>query len=120
MHKRRFANACPVARILYSLTSYLAPAATDMIASLHKSTFVVALATGLMLLVPLVAMQVTDEVNWSLGDFVVAGGLLFGTGMTYVICARLARRASQRAAIAAACLCGLGLLWAQLAVGIFK
>jgi hypothetical protein len=91
-----------------------------VITSLRKSTFIVALATGLILLVPLVAMQLTDEVNWSLGDFVVAGGLLFGTGMAYVGCARLARRPSQRAAIAAGLLCILGLVWAQLAVDLFK
>lgn len=38
----------------------------------------VALVTGLLLLVPLVAMQFTDEVRWNLADFVVAGALLFG------------------------------------------
>ena len=73
-----------------------------------------------MLLVLLVAMRLTDDVNWSRGDFVVAGGLLFGTGMTYVIAARLARRPSQRAAVAAALLCGLAVVWAQRAVGLFK
>lgn len=41
----------------------------------------VALVTALILLVPLVAMQVTDEVNWSLADFVLAGALLGGTGV---------------------------------------
>ena len=40
----------------------------------------VALATALILLVPLVAMQFTDEVDWALADFVVAGALLGGTG----------------------------------------
>lgn len=52
-----------------------------MIASLRKSAFVIALTTGLLLLVPLVAMQFTDEVDWGGGDFVVAGGLLFGVAM---------------------------------------
>jgi hypothetical protein len=41
----------------------------------------VALATGLILLVPLVAMQITDEVNWAPGDFVFAGVLLAGAGL---------------------------------------
>lgn len=41
----------------------------------------VALATALILLVPLVAMQITDEVDWSLADFVLAGALLGGTGL---------------------------------------
>src|SRR5689334_13539241 len=39
----------------------------------------IALATGLILLVPLIAMQLSDEVVWSLLDFATAGALLFGT-----------------------------------------
>jgi hypothetical protein len=41
----------------------------------------VALATAFMLLVPLVAMQFTDEVDWGVADFAVAGALLGGTGL---------------------------------------
>ena len=37
---------------------------------------------ALMLLLPLVAMQFTDEVNWSETDFIVAGALIGGTGLT--------------------------------------
>jgi hypothetical protein len=41
----------------------------------------VALATGFILLLPLVAMQITDEVDWGLADFAFAGALLGGTGL---------------------------------------
>ncbi len=41
----------------------------------------VALATAFILLLPLVAMQVTDEVDWGVADFVFAGILLGGTGL---------------------------------------
>jgi hypothetical protein len=41
----------------------------------------VALATALILLLPLVAMQITDEVDWGVFDFVSAGALLGGTGL---------------------------------------
>ena len=41
----------------------------------------VALATALILLVPLVAMQITDEVDWGVADFALAGALLWGTGL---------------------------------------
>jgi hypothetical protein len=41
----------------------------------------VALATGFILLLPLVAMQITDEVDWGVGDFVAAGVLLGGAGL---------------------------------------
>ena len=37
-----------------------------------------------LLLVPLVAMQFTDEVNWGPLDFVVAGVLLLSTGFIFV------------------------------------
>ena len=35
----------------------------------------------LILMVPLVAMQITEEVQWGVGDFFVAGCLLFLTGV---------------------------------------
>jgi hypothetical protein len=41
----------------------------------------VALATALILLLPLVAMQFTDEVDWGVADFGLAGVLLGGTGL---------------------------------------
>jgi hypothetical protein len=41
----------------------------------------IALATALILLVPLVAMQLTDEVDWGVFDFVSAGALLGGSGL---------------------------------------
>ena len=44
----------------------------------------VALATAFILLLPLVAMQVTDEVDWGVADFVLAGVLLGGTGLLLV------------------------------------
>ena len=91
-----------------------------VIGSLRKSILAVAVTTGVLLLVPAVAMQFTREVNWGLADFLVAGGLLFGAGMTYVVTARLARRPGQRAALAAAVLLGLAVVWAELAVGLFR
>jgi hypothetical protein len=44
----------------------------------------VALATAFILLLPLVAMQLTDEVDWGVADFVIAGALLGGTGLLLV------------------------------------
>jgi hypothetical protein len=41
----------------------------------------VALATAFILLLPLVAMQITDEVDWGLADFAFAGALVGGSGL---------------------------------------
>ena len=38
---------------------------------------------ALLLMIPLVAMHFTDELDWDLFDFVIMGCLLFGCGLTY-------------------------------------
>ena len=53
----------------------------------NKALIRIALGTAFILLVPLVAMQFTDEVAWDLADFVVAGILLFGAGLAYELIA---------------------------------
>jgi hypothetical protein len=58
----------------------------------------IALATVLILLVPLMAMQVTDEVQWSAADFVFAAILLGGTGVLLTLAARKPRAVAYRAA----------------------
>jgi len=79
----------------------------------------VALATGLLLLVPLIAMQFTHEVAWGPGDFIVAGLLLFGAGTIYSLAAVRISRWRGKLLLAAAVLLGLAVVWAELAVGIF-
>ena len=86
--------------------------------SLAKSISRVALATASLLLIPLVAMQFTKEVVWTLSDFVVMGVLLFGTGLTYVLVARLGTSRTYRVAVGVAVAAGLLLVWANLAVGL--
>jgi uncharacterized membrane protein YgdD (TMEM256/DUF423 family) len=78
----------------------------------------VALATALILLIPLVAMQFTDEVNWSLSDFIIMGILLFGSGLVYVLTTRNMNDAKHRIAVGAIVLIALLLIWVHLAVGI--
>jgi hypothetical protein len=62
----------------------------------------VALATAFILLLPLVAMQITDEVDWGLADFAFAGGLLGGTGLLlHELAARKAGNVAYQAAATA-------------------
>lgn len=83
-----------------------------------KNILRIALATAFILLLPLLAMQLTDEVVWTLADFVVAGGLLFGSGLTYELVARKGGTPAYRAAVGMALSATLLLVWMNLAVGL--
>ncbi|ATB38715.1 hypothetical protein CYFUS_004150 [Cystobacter fuscus] len=73
---------------------------------------------GALLLLPLVAMQFTDEVKWDGADFAFFGALLLGVGGTYELLARKTGSAAYRAAVGIA-LAGMFLLvWMNAAVGI--
>jgi hypothetical protein len=64
-------------------------------------------------------MQFTDEVNWTLFDFVIAAILLLGTGLSCELVLRKIKKINLRIAICVTLLAGLLLIWAELAVGIF-
>jgi hypothetical protein len=87
--------------------------------SLAKGLGRVLLGTGAILMIPLVAMRFTREVNWSPLDFLAAGILLAGIGSLYVLLTRKLRTATQRRAVGGGLLLTLLLTWAELAVGIF-
>lgn len=72
-----------------------------------------------LLLIPLVAMQFTDEVDWDLFDFTIMGILLLITGLSIEFVLRTFRHLQDRILIAGAILIVFFLVWAELAVGIF-
>ncbi|WP_176693078.1 hypothetical protein [Arenimonas terrae] len=74
-------------------------------------------AAGLLLL-PLVAMQFTAEVNWDGFDFLVMGGMLLTVCVVYEIAARLARSNAYMVAAAIAIGGAFLTVWANGAVGI--
>lgn len=73
--------------------------------------------TGLLLLVPLAAIQVTQEVTWTAFDFAVAGGLIFGAALVFEL-ATLRVEARAKLAVGAAVMAAVLLVWAEGAVGI--
>ncbi|MDH4351413.1 MAG: hypothetical protein OEY20_06325 [Gemmatimonadota bacterium] len=84
----------------------------------YRSAIGVALAAALVLLLPLLAMQITDEVAWDLADFAVAWTLLVGAGLTYKLVARGMGNIAYRAAVGVAVATALLLVWVNLAVGV--
>ena len=89
-----------------------------MIMMLNKNIIRIALAAAFILLLPLVAMQFTDEVNWDLADFVVMGALLFGVGLAYELVGRRSDKTVYRVALSVGLVTAFLLFWVNAAVGI--
>lgn len=84
-----------------------------------RRPLLIVLAVGLLLAIPRIAMQFTDEVHWTGSDFLVAGTLLLGTGLLAEGILRTFTKWRQRFAWLAALGLVLLLVWAELAVGVF-
>lgn len=85
----------------------------------NKRLITILLAVPLLLLIPLIAMQFSPEVNWSLLDFLVMGALLLGVGFILELVLRKVQKKNHRIALIALVLIAFFLIWAELAVGIF-
>ena len=85
----------------------------------NKRLIAIVLSVALILLIPLVAMQFTNEVSWTFFDFILAAVLLLGTGLTIELAIRTIKNKNYQIALIVAILFLLFLVWAELAVGIF-
>ena len=74
---------------------------------------------GLLLLIPLIAMQLTNEVNWSFFDFIIMGSLLTITGLLIGIVLKKVKYYKYRDVIIVIIVMLFFLIWAELAVGLF-
>lgn len=72
-----------------------------------------------LLLIPFIAMQFTNELNWSLFDFAVMGMLLLSTGLLLDLVLRKVKTVQNRLLMGFVVLLAFFLIWAELAVGIF-
>lgn len=72
--------------------------------TVYRSAVQVALGVAVVLALPLVAMLITDDVDWTVADFVVAGVLLAAIG---VVLELAVRRVANRAAAASVAVFGL-------------
>lgn len=85
---------------------------------LTQKIIYVTLGAILLLLIPFIAMQFTQEVAWSPGDFLIAGILLLGTGVSFVLITLRSELFIYRLAIGITLFSMLFLVWSNLAVGI--
>lgn len=85
----------------------------------NKRLIGILLTVVFLLLIPLITMQFTVEVKWTLSDFVAAGVLLLGTGLMCEFVIRNVKKIRYRIVICAVLLAALLLIWIELAVGIF-
>jgi hypothetical protein len=74
-------------------------------------------AAGALLLAPLVAMRLTDGVDWTSFDFAVAAALLGGAALVFDRVSRRGRGLTWTAGLGLAVATGLALVWVCLAVG---
>ncbi len=84
-----------------------------------KSLQIILISIGFLLLILLVAMQFTNQVNWSPLDFLIMGILLFGTGLVIDFARRKVKENEHRMLVIVAIVVIFLLIWAELAVGIF-
>jgi len=77
------------------------------------------LAAELVLLVPLVSMLFTDEVDWKIPDFIIVGILLAGVGFAYQLITTGVRSNSRLVVVGIVLAALMILTWIELAVGLF-
>lgn len=84
-----------------------------------KKLMIIPFAAAGLLLIPLVIMLAGGEMVWSAFDFLVAGILLFGTGLLIAMILGKVEKTKYKIILIALLLLILFLVWAELAVGIF-
>ena len=85
----------------------------------NKRIILLTLSALLLLSVPLITMQFSEDINWNLSDFLVAAVLLFGAIFSLEIVLKYFKKNPQRIILVAIVLILLILIWMELAVGIF-
>jgi Kef-type K+ transport system membrane component KefB len=79
----------------------------------------IVLIVALLLLIPFIAMQLTNEVNWTLSDFIIMAILLLSTGLLCELVMRKVKSNQSRLLICGTVLLAFLIIWAELAVGLF-
>lgn len=84
-----------------------------------KRSVAIFISIVVILLVPFIAMQFTDEVQWSGYDFLIMGALLLCAGFLIEMVLRKIKKRPLRLAMLVLVVLTFSLVWAELGVGIF-
>ena len=79
-----------------------------------KQLYTVLILTLIVLLLPFTAMQFTREVYWTIGDFIVAGMLIFSGGYLYKLITKTSHNKIINVLVGLMMLCVLSLVWLNL------
>lgn len=90
----------------------------DTKSEFHKLLITPTIITVIMLLIPLAATHLTDEMKWSVIDFMIMGFLIFGTGFTYKLVTWRRDNLIYKVASGLTLITCFLLIWVNLAVGI--
>ena len=72
-----------------------------------------------LLLIPLIGMTITDEINWNPFDFIIMGSLLILLSIGINFASNLAKNLKNRVLYIGILVIIFMLIWAELAVGLF-
>ena len=84
----------------------------------NRLLFIIGLV-ALLLLIPFATMFFTDQVNWTLFDFIIAGILLLTFGLLIETAIRNIQKRKHKILICSFILFMLIITWVELAVGVF-
>jgi hypothetical protein len=91
------------------------PSAVYLILNMSKRIFY----PLFLLLIPFIGMMLTDEINWSVFDFIIMGIFLLLLGIGIDAISRKTENKKNRILYSALLIFVFLLIWAELAVGIF-
>lgn len=90
-----------------------------MVKSKNKRFLYLLIGALFLLLIPLIGMQLSSQVNWSLSDFLIMGFLLITVAAFVELVLRKVRTYKNRVALIGVIFLLFLLIWAELAVGVF-
>ena len=83
-------------------------------------TLILLISLLLLLLIPFVEMQYSNEVKWSLNDFIIMGVILLSFGIIINTIIYHVVAFNKRVILISTLIILFLLLWAELAVGLFN